>query len=355
MEEAAQEDSADLTSVRTLVTSVTALARHLGLTNNAIYRWINVNRIPGRHIVKVANFYDVGIREMLPLTGSEESNEATFKIKPRGTLHVLQDVYRGTKTLDEGVAETGQSKISLKLILSHWGDELPTLFTTLEQLREKRISLDEAAARLKVAKYTLHGIRRKYGYAPGPTQRTRPFPTIGKRKALNQEVALKCIAGHLTVHEAADKYGMSERTLFRAIEKLSPVKMMELSPWPPAFREALAAEIEHKLPTYSLKWLELAETSRLYTVKTAKYPETPRNWRDLPLKRLLVGVLLGEGSLEDIAASRGADPGILRTLFTGDLRPMGVTFEQPMELPMTHQVAAAELLIAMVDRKRELK
>ena len=168
-------------------------------------------------------------------------------------------------------------------------------------------------------------------------------------------MALKCIAGHLTVHEAAEKHGMSERTLFRAIEKLSPVKMMELSPWPPSFREALAAEIEHKLPNYSTKWLEFAENSRLYMVKTAKYPETQRNWSDLQLKRILVGVLLCDGSLEDIAASRWDDTGILRTLFTGDLRPIGVTFEQLMELPMTHQVAAAELLIAMMDRKRKLK
>lgn len=353
MTEAPEEP--DLTSVRALIPSVTPLARHLKLTNNAIYRWIRVNRIPGAHIVKVANYYDVELRDLLPLTGSDKSNELTYRLKPKRTLGVLMEVFRGIKTLDEAVAETGQSEISLKLVLVHWGDELPTLFTTLEQLDERRISLDEAAARLKVAKYTLHGIRRKYGYAPGPVRRTRPLPTIGRRKELNMKVALMCIAGHSTVAAASQTYGMSERTLFRAVEKLSQIKMMELSAWPTSFREALTAEIEHKLPNYSLKWLEFAENSRLYTDKYVKYPETPEKWRDLPLKRLLVGVLLGEGRLEDIAASRGADPGILRTLFTGDLRPLGVTFEQLMELPMEHQIAAAELFIAMMSRKRKLK
>ena len=65
---------ADLSSVRTLITSVSKLAKALRLTNNALYRWIAVNRIPAKYLVRVANFYDVELRDLLPLTGSDISH-----------------------------------------------------------------------------------------------------------------------------------------------------------------------------------------------------------------------------------------------------------------------------------------
>lgn len=346
---------ADLTSVRTLVTSVTALARHIKRTNSAIYRWIKVNRIPGHSIIKVANFYDVEIRDLLPLTGSDKSNANTLNLKPREVLHSLVEVFKGEKTIGQVAEETGQSEISLKLILIHWGDELPTLYTTLEQLDQKRITLEDAMARLKVTKYTLHGIRRKYGYAPGKLPRTRPLPTIDRRRALNREVALACIKGRTTVKEAAEAHGMSERTLFRTIESLSPVKMNMLSGWPQSFRLALAAEIEGNLPHYSQKWLEFAAASRFYMKNPPNYPETPKTWRDQPLRRLLIANLTGEASLGQLAEDKGADPKILRTLFTGDLRIVGLTYDQVMKLPLAHQTARAELLMASMDRQRKLK
>ena len=117
-----EQHKPDLTSVRSLVTSVTKLARHLKLTNNAVYRWINVNRIPGAHVIRVANFYDVELYDLLSLTGSDNANEVTVSLKPRSVLKALMEVFCGRMTLDQAVAETGQSLISLKLILVHWGD-----------------------------------------------------------------------------------------------------------------------------------------------------------------------------------------------------------------------------------------
>lgn len=348
------ETKPDLTSVRTLVRSVSALARHLKMTTNSIYRWIAVNRIPGAHVVRVANFYDVEIVQLLPLTGSDENNEVTVKLKPRNVLKTLMDVFQGAITIEQAMDITGSSKISLTLILTHWGDELPTLYTTLEQLDQKRIDLDEAAKRLGVAKYTLHGIRRKYGYAPGPLQRTRPMPTLPARQGKNKEVALSCIAGKFTVKDAARLSNISERTLFRAVDKLADIKLNDLAGWPVVFREALVSEIEGKTPPIVAKWLEFARSQRLFMEKTTEYPQTPTSWCSLPLKRLLVGVLLGEGTLEEVAESRRADPKILRSLFTGDLKPLDLTFEQVEFLPLTHQIALAEILLEMMDRKRKV-
>lgn len=348
------KETPDLTSVRTLVTSATTLARHLKLTPNAVYRWIRVNRIPGNYIIKVANFYDVEIRDLLPLTGSDKNNEVRLSLKPRTTLETLMRVFRGEISLAEAVTITRQSKISLKLILTHWGDELPTLYTTLEQLDQRRIDLDEACRRLNVAKYTMHGIRRKYGYAPGPVKRIRPVPTLPARRDKCREIAIACIAGKISVHDAAHQNKLSERTIFRAIDRISHLKMMDLALWPVVYREAYAAEIEHNLPKFAEKWLQFGREKRLFVDKSPKYPKTPENWRLAPLKRMLAGYLLGEASLEEIAASKGADPEILVQLFTGDLRSIDLTFEQVQGMSLQHQLALADLLLAMLDRKRKV-
>jgi transposase-like protein len=345
------DEKLDLTSVRTLIRSVSLLARHLKLTPNAIYRWITVNRIPGSHVVRVCNFYGIEITEILPLTGSDKNNEVTLKLKPRSVLKSLMDVFQGTITLDQAVTITGSSKISLTLILTHWGDELPTLYTTLEQLDQKRIDLDEACRRLRVEKYTLHGIRRKYGYAPGALTRTRPEPTLPARRNRSREMALRCIAGKITVKDAARESGVSERTLFRAVEALTTHKLNELNAWPRVFREALVGEIEGEAQPIVSEWLEFANSQRLFVNRSPKYPPKPLDWCNLPLKRLLVGVLLREDTLDEIADSREADPGILSTLFSGDLEPLMITFEQVELLPLTHKLAMAELLLAMMDRK----
>lgn len=345
---------ADLTSVRSLVTSVTALSKALKVAPGSVYRWIAVNRIPGAHLVKVANFYNVELRDLLPLTGSEIANKTTLVLKPRAVLAALLEVYKGKMTLAEATKETGASKISLKLIMTHWGDELPTLYTTLEQLDQGRITPNEAAQRLRVGKSTLFGIRRKYGYSPGPVKRVRPLSTLEKRREQNSKAAMQCIAGRTTVREAAHQYKISQRTVFRVIDELSPIGLITLNRWPKALREVYAVEIEAKTTQYAEKWYQFCVDSRIFVDKALDYPETPGSWRNLPLKRLLVGVLMGEGTLEEIAASRGADPAILRNLFTGDLRPLGLTYDDIEGMSMKHLVALSEILLALMDRRRKV-
>jgi hypothetical protein len=267
----------DLTSVKTLVTSPSALAEHLQLTTNAIRRWMKVNRIPGSSVIKVANFYDVELVDLLPLTGSEKSNETRVSLKPRLVLQTLMDVFRGTISFQQALDITGQSSISLKLILTHWGDELPTLYTTLEQLDQRRISLDEASSRLRVTKNTMNGIRRKYGYAPGPTPRVRPLPTVGTRTQANKEIALCCIAGKYTAKEAAELHGVSQRTIFRAVDKLSDIGLGELTSWPLVFREAYAAEIEREMFKFAQKMAGIGQKSATFYRKIAKISENARN------------------------------------------------------------------------------
>ena len=348
----------DLSSVRTLVKSVSKLAKHLQVSNSAIYRWIEVNRIPGDHIVNVANFYDVEIVDLLPLTGSDKAHRSKPIVKSKDVLPALLEVYRGTKTLEAACAEVGIPIVSGKLILMNWGDELPTLHTTLLQLHEKRISLETAMGRLNVSKNTLHDLRRKYGFAPRSQKEYSPRPKTPQKREKRwsdaRALALEVIAGKTTAIDLAKTPGTpSYRTIFRYIEKISHLKLNDLAHWPDIFREAYALEIDKNTEKYAEKWVKFAEEQRLILRKSAKYPKAPENWAEVPLKRILVGVLLGEVTLDEAAEAKGGDPAVFANIFTSDLRPLGLTFEEATGMAITHQVALAEVLLAVLDRRRK--
>lgn len=342
----------DLTSVRSLITSVSPLARHVKLTPTAIYRWFQVNRIPGAHIIKVANFYDVDVGELIHLTGSELSAAPNVSIKSRDVLPALIEVRAGRMTLADAVEKTGQTEVSLKLVMIHWGEQLGDLYETLEALDKKGITLDQACERLGLAKFTIHGLRRKYGYAPGKLKRVRPLPTLGRRRTLMTQAAMDVIAGLESAASAAEKYKVSARNVFRYVERLCPLSVTELSRFPQTFRWAYAEEIEKNTPKYVEKWLKIADETLLYVQKQTKYPKTPETWKTAPLKRLLVGVLLGEGTLGEIAAARGGEPVVLEGLFTSELRALDLTWPEVAQMGLNHQTALAELLIWQMDRKR---
>lgn len=342
----------DTSSVRTLIKQPSKLARHLQMTPNGIRRWINVNRIPASQIINVANFYDVELADLMELCSSDTKNTQVVKLKPRTVLPALLMVKSGAMSLDDAVTTTEQSERSLKLILIHWGDELHTLYRTLEDLDQDKISLETACIRLKVAKYTLHGLRRKYGYAPGPIKKSKPETTINARKQILTNAALDVIAGRSAADPMAKTLGVSVRNLFRYIERLTEYKLVDLAHWPTTFRAAYARELMKNTPKYVEKWLKFAKDHQFMVKKQTKYPPTPTKWKEQSLKRMLLGILLGEASLEELAEQRGADPGILANLFTSDLRPLDLTFPEVQAMHMDHQLALADLLLWQMDRKR---
>ena len=63
-------------------------------------------------------------------------------------------------------------------------------------------------------------------------------------------------------------------------------------------------------------------------------------------------VLNGDESLYSVAEKRGADPNILASLFTSDLRPLGLTWAEVADLPVNTQGALAELLLAIDDSSK---
>ena len=173
--------SPDLTSVTTLTKNPTKLARELKLTPAAIYRWRKVNRIPGSHIIKVANFYNVEVLDLLPLTGSDKSADPKVILKPRDTIPTLLNVQKGVITLDDASKMLKLPVKSLKLILTNWGDQLETLYDTLTRLELGVVSLDQAAAALALPN-TRSTASVGNTDSPLVPSRTRAEPTLPKRR-----------------------------------------------------------------------------------------------------------------------------------------------------------------------------
>ena len=128
----------DTSTVRSLITSVTELAKHLGYSENAIYRWINVNRIPAGKLLKIASFYNIEIP--FHLSTSDKKNKNQLKYKPKDTLPMCLKVQSGEMTEEEAAKVLGLHPRSIQLIIKNWGDDLQTLHEVLSQLDKKAIS-----------------------------------------------------------------------------------------------------------------------------------------------------------------------------------------------------------------------
>lgn len=343
----------DLSSVRSLITSATRAARACGISTTAVYRWIKVNRIPGRYLTKIANLYDVELMDLLPLTGSDKSYVPPVVLKPRNTLDVLMDVYNKKIDVQQASTHLGVSTKSLNSVLFNWGDKLPVLHAVLTQLSNGQISLDQACNLLGVAKYTLHGIRRKYGFAPGIKRVAKPESKLKIRKDCVMDGIHAVLRGEMTAKELAAHCNVSYRTVFRYIDKIEPgLDLNEITNWPQVFRFAYASEIIDGWKRYVRDWLKFGAGHALYLPKRRAALSTPAVWSGLPVKRLMVGVLLDEASLDAVAASRKADPDILRAIFSQDLQPLGMDWAEVESMGVLHQQALAELLIAVMDRRR---
>ena len=340
----------DTTTVRSLVTSVTDLSRHLDLTPNAIYRWIAVDRIPGKYLLKVAKFYDVDVP--MHLAQSVKKNPSKVNIKPKNTITTCLRVQRGELTIEAAAEELGVHQKVVQLVIANWGDGLQTLHTTLLALEKKTISLDEAAKTLGVSKFNVHALRRKYGFQPKRKPKAPPKPIVERRKTA-KAMALDAIAGRITLADVESKCDLSWRTIHRAICSLSPdYSLIELTHWPKSLREAYSSEIAHNVPKISVNLWKYVQLSGIPFKKWPKYPENPHNWRAIPTRRMMIHVLLGSETLVSAAERRGADPKILESLFTSDLRPLNLTWPQVAGMPVLTQIAVAELLLALEDASK---
>lgn len=322
-------------TLRQLVKNQAALARDVGVSVQTVRIWLELNAIPPHRVVAVAIALDVEIADLLPFAQKAYKPVST---KPK-TLDDLRLILEGNHDPDDPSAQR---------IKGAWGERLPLLYTTLAKLQGKVITVTEAAEILGITKGAVHNLRKRYGVAPGrlkvanhPEGRYK----LGAKEA--RKLTLDVIAGRTSARSAAqgaETARISLRTLHRHIEDvLRPLYLNEISHWSKNFRLALAYEIEKNLPRHSLKWRKWAEERHLLLKKAPSWPKSPENWREVPVRRVILAILAGEHPVTDLAAMRGGEAHILMEHVGRELRQMGV-----LALPLTahHQAAAAEIILA---------
>ena len=319
-------------TLRDLVKNQAALARDVGVSVQTVRNWMELNAIPPRRIIAVANALDVELTELLPYA------QKTYKpvlTRPK-TLDDLKAVLEGSHDPDDPSAQR---------IKGTWGDRLPLLYTTLVKLQGKVITVTEAAEILGITKGAVHNIRKRYGTAPGPIKAAKkPEGRYALTAKEARKLALDVIAGRKTARAAAEGANISLRTLHRHIEDvLRPLYLNEISHWSKNFRLALAYEIEKNLPKHSLAWRKWVEEHHLLLKKATNWPKSPTNWREVSIRRIIIAILSGEHTVTELAAMRGGEPHVLMEHVERELRQMGMP---ALSLTIHHQAAAAEIILA---------
>lgn len=319
-------------TLRDLVKNQAALARDVGVSVQTVRNWLELNAIPPRRIIPVANALDVEITTLLPFA------QKTYKpvLTKAKTLGDLKAVLEGRYDPADKSADR---------IKGTWGDRLPILYETLVRLQAKEITIREAAETLGITKSAIHNIRKRYGTAPGSLKAAKK--TEGRYALTAKEarkLALDVVAGQKTARSAAHGAKISLRTLHRHIEDvLRPLYLNEISHWSKNFRLALAYEIEKNLPKHSLEWRKWAEERHLLLKNHQPGQGLPKNWREASIRRVIVAILSGEHTDTNLAAMRGGEPHILMEHVERELRQMGMP---ALSLTIYHQAAAAEIILA---------
>ncbi len=257
-------------TLRDLIKNQAALARAVGVSVQTVRTWLELNAIPPRRIIDVANSLDVELTELLPYAQKAYKPVLT---KPK-TLDDLRIILEGSHDPDDPSAQR---------IKGAWGDRLPLLYTTLVKLQGKVITVTEAAEVLGVTRGAVHNIRKRYGTSPGKLKAAKkPEGRYALTAKEARKLALDVIAGRKTARSAAQGAKISLRTLHRHIEDaLRPLYLNEISHWSKNFRLALAYEIEKNLPKHSLMWRKWAEERHLLLKKVPSWPKSPKLERSL--------------------------------------------------------------------------
>ena len=320
---------------------ITFVAREMGVSQSVVRTWLEADRVPWAHISKLSRVIDEDINLLLPIGGTVTVKTRRLKKTPEA-LDTLERAFRG----EPYEIKPPLTAHSLKKTLETYGDRVPLVVETLKQLINNEITVGEAAERLKLKKVSVHSLRARYGGAPGPIKKVeKPIGRYKQNAIKHREVSLKVISGQLGLMEAAEKHGIALRTLSRYVQDdLDGVQLRTLASWPLDFRIALAHEIEHELPKITVQWAQKCKTPGWKFGKNLMPLPPVTNWREATVKRMLIAVLTGELSVNDLAALRGGEPTALHKLFDMELKHLDLTLSKVLSMSIWHQVCVADML-----------
>lgn len=325
-------------SLKDLIPNISKVAREVGVSATTVRNWMELNAIPPKRVIAVANALDVEIPELLEFA-KRATKPPQIVQKTENDIDTLLAAYEGRPYT------SNLSPRSIRNVLERWGQRLPLLCQTLKDLRDRKISVQEASDRLQITKSAVNNLRVRYGIAPG-RRKADPKP-LGPTKRTAKIAVKHCldvIAGRKTARKASLDSGIPLRTLHRHIEPLlDGLSLNEISHWSPSFRLALAWETEKKHVRETVRWRKWAQDRGIVLSRKQTWPNPPKSWREAPMRRLLACWLAEELSLEELAVARGGEPSVLEGLFKAELDRMGMN---PLGLSIHHRTAVAEIVLA---------
>jgi hypothetical protein len=180
----------------------------------------------------------------------------------------LLDVYnmreKGLMSEEEAAAAFGRTVRSLRVIWSRWGNKLPLMFSTLDKIREGKVSRAEAAELLEVSLRHVNQMMEAWGVQKPIGEKRVRREQADIKWSVRQKFAIDYIAGATTIEDAAEATQLSVRQMRRWVSQLlqkhydMPFKDLKVIAL--ARRRRLAQEIEEK------EGLDLAKQQMLKAV-----------------------------------------------------------------------------------------
>lgn len=329
---------------------IAALAREMSVAVNTVRAWRDRGYVPASRLVDFCNALDIDLDLNLSIRPDNARQSAKTVVKPPETLATLVEVQRGNLSIEEASEQLGVSETALTVAYAQNEHRLFLLYSTLTAFSEGCIDATQAAKALDVTKTQVYYLMRTYG-VPKPKRESKP-KKVGrttKIKPSYEKLALDVIAGRTNAKRAAEDHPeIALRSLHRYVKRyLQDLSLTELAHWPKSFRIALAQELEQGSPKLVEKWVEFANKHGLVLEKRVRRLPEVKNWREVDAKRMLVAVLQGEATLQEIAQLRRGSEIALRDMFNGVLKSLGVRYAEVAGLPVVHQMALGDLLIML--------
>lgn len=180
----------------------------------------------------------------------------------------LLDIYnmreQGLVSEEEAAAAVGKTVRSIKVIWSRWGPRLPLMFSTLDKIRDGKLSRAEAAELLQISLRHVNTLMTDWGVQKPIGKRVVDRERASIKWSVRQKFAIEYIAGASTIEDAAENAQVTVRQMRRwvsqLLEKHYDMVFKDLKQLALARRRRLAQEIEEK------EGLDLAKQQMLKAV-----------------------------------------------------------------------------------------
>jgi hypothetical protein len=166
----------------------------------------------------------------------------------------LLDVYnmreKGLMTEEEAAMAFGRTVRSLKVVWARWGHRLPLMFSTLDKIRDGKVSRAEASKVLDVSLRHVNQMMEAWGVQKPIGEKRVKREQADIKWSVRQKFAIDYIAGTTTIEDAAEGTQLSVRQMRRWVSQLlskhydMPFKDLKVIAL--ARRRRLAEEIEEK-------------------------------------------------------------------------------------------------------------